>query len=115
MPQIAAMAHAYEIKGLAGEVMSGSMEPFMSVGDWVVADLSFPYEKLQAGDVAVQQARWLPAESPLLAHYCADKLGDEWIMKGLANQAYERDIAQRMGPAEYRGKIVQVYTKRPKQ
>lgn len=114
LPQIAALSHAWEIKGFAGEVMSGSMFPLMAVGDWVVADTSFPYEKLKAGDITVQQARFRPADAPWVAHYCADRLGDEWIMKGLANVEYERDVFNRMGRAEYRGKIVQVYTKRAK-
>ena len=113
-PEIAARAHAIEIDGFSGRVMSESMVPLMAVGDWVTADLKFPYDKLQPGDVAIQQARWLPKDSPWLAHYCAAKLGDEWITKGLNNHAHERDQSQRMGREEYRGKVVQVYTTRKK-
>lgn len=113
-PEMAARLHALEIKGFAGRVQSESMAPLMAVGDWATVDLQYPYERLQPGDIAVQQARWLPAASPWLAHYCAAPLGDEWIMKGLANHGHERDQAQRMGRAEYRGKVVQIYTTRKK-
>jgi hypothetical protein len=42
----------------------------------------------------------------------AAKSGDEWIMDGIANRVYERGESMRMGKAEYRGRVIQVYTKR---
>jgi hypothetical protein len=114
-PAIAALAHAREIGGIAFVVApTGSMEPLITGGDWVVADSRIPYEKLKVGDIVIYQARWLPPMSQLVMHMAAAKLGDEWIMDGIANSHYEREKSERMGRAEYRGKVVQVYTKRAK-
>jgi hypothetical protein len=113
-PQIAAQAHAREITGRAFVVLStGSMEPLITGGDWIVVDLRVPYDAIQVRDLLLYQANWLPADAPPVVHMAAAKLGDEWIMDGIANAHYERG-AQRLKRADYRGKVVQVYTKRAK-
>lgn len=113
-PQIAATAHAREINGLALVVLpTGSMEPFLTGGDYIVADLKFPFANIKAGDLLIYQASWLPADSPVVCHMAAAKHGDGWIMDGIANQHYENGKLTMM-PADFRGKVVQVYTKRKK-
>lgn len=115
-PALAALNHASEKPGLqASNILpTGSMEPYLTGGDWIVIDLNFSYDSLKVADLVSYQARWTPKGSPPTAHMAAAKLGDEWIMLGINNPVYERDSNMRMGRAEYRGKVVQVYTRRPK-
>jgi len=113
-PELASYLHASEIQGRAFVVMpTGSMEPFLTAGDHIVADMRARYDAIKAGDLVVYQANWLPADSPIVAHMAASKVGDEWIMDGIANRHYERGTL-RMTRADFRGKVVQVYTKRKK-
>lgn len=117
-PKLAALAHVQSVAGtrllLAFEVMpTGSMEPFLTGGDWVVADWEATYETIKASDLVLYQANWLPPTSLLVVHMAAAQSGDEWIMDGIANAHYERG-SYRMGRAEYRAKVIQIYTKREK-
>jgi len=116
-PQVAAQAHAREIGGLALVVLpTGSMEPFITGGDWVVVDPRLSYETIQPGQILLYQAGWLPASSPPVVHMAAAKSGDAWIMSGLANAHYENAAngGLHMTRAHYRGRVVQVYTRRVK-
>lgn len=117
-PMVAALAHQSEKPGLiAFEVApTGSMEPFATGGDWIVADFKFPYDGLKAADPVLYQAQWLPATSPLVFHMAAAKSGDYWIMDGIANKNYESGVngIGHMRPQDYRAKVIQVYTKRAK-
>ena len=114
-PAIAAALHAKEIGGLVLQIApTGSMEPFLTGGDYVVADVKFPFDRIKEGDVLIYKARWRPADANVVCHRAAAKSGDEWIMDGIANAHYETGSDGRMGPAEFRGKVVQVYTKRKK-
>jgi hypothetical protein len=116
-PQIAAHAHARDGAGVLAAfhvLPTGSMEPFLTGGDWIVVDFGADYAGLKAADLVLYQARWLPPGSTLVVHMAAAKSGDEWIMDGIANKVYERGESMRMGRAEYRGKVIQVYTKRKK-
>ena len=113
-PQIAAQAHAREIAGLAFLVLpTGSMEPLITGGDWVVVDLRVKYEQIQKGDIVQYQANWLPPTAPTVIHMAAAKMSDKWIMDGINNAHYERG-SQMLTRADYRGKVVQIYTKRAK-
>jgi hypothetical protein len=113
-PQIAAQAHASEINGRAFLVLpTGSMEPLITGGDWVVVDLRVKYEQIQKGDIVQYQANWLPPTAPTVIHMAAAKLGDKWIMDGINNAHYERG-SQMLTRADYRGKVVQIYTRRAK-
>ena len=113
-PQIAAQAHAREIRGLAYVVApTGSMEPYLTGGDFIVVDFTVPFEALKAGDLVNYHAHWLPVGSPTVTHMAAEKSGDEWIMDGIANRHYENG-ALRMTRTDYGGRVVQVYTKRKK-
>lgn len=116
-PKIAANLHASEKGFIAFEVLpTGSMEPYLTGGDWVVIDSLFPFDKITEGDVAVYSAAWLVG-GPLVIHQCAARSGDSWIMSGIANHNYENAINGLGGMTRdrYRGKLVQVYTKRAKQ
>jgi len=108
-----AILHSLEIGGRATIVYGKSMQPMIVEGDCAVVDTSFPYDNLKKGDVLLYQARWLPPTEPMVIHTAADRLGSEWIMKGINNVAYERG-ERGMGRAEYRGKVVSIYTKRAK-
>lgn len=113
-PGKAAKEHARAIGGRAYVILpTGSMEPFLTGGDYEVVDLRFSYEKIEPAFLLLYQANWLPASSPPVTHMAAAKSGDEWIMDGVANRHYERGTL-RMTRADYRGKIVRVYTRRPK-
>lgn len=115
-PVEAAMAHARERLGLQALYVlpTGSMEPFLTGGDWIVVDLSAPFESLAPAMLVLYQARWLPQSSPPVVHMAAARLGDEWIMDGINNSHFERADSQRMGHAEYLGTVIQVYTARAK-
>jgi len=113
-PQIAAKAHAKEISGIARPVSpTGSMEPHLFGGDWIVINPAWPWAMLKPRDLANYQASWLPPDVDTVTHMCAAKSGDEWIMDGIANAHYEKGTL-RMVRADYRGKVVQVYTRRAK-
>jgi hypothetical protein len=115
-PAVAALAHVKERAGLEARhiLPTGSMEPFLTGGDWIVIDKTVPFEALKAADLVLYQARWLPATAVPVVHMAAAKLGDEWVMDGIANAVYERNERMRMGRAEYRGRVIQVYTARKK-
>ena len=116
-PQIAAQAHAQEIGGLALHVLpTGSMEPFLTGGDWIVADTHADYTSIRAGNLVIYQASWLPPQSPVVCHMAASKSGDKWIMDGIANAHFENSANGNlhMGRAEFRGIVRQVYTRRVK-
>jgi hypothetical protein len=110
--QIAANLHANEVGGVAYLVApTGSMEPFITGGDFVVVK-PVPYSTVHVGMAANYQARWRPPESPTVTHWVAAKLGDEWVMDGQANKYYERDASQLMGEKEFRGQVIAIYTQR---
>jgi signal peptidase I len=114
-PMLAAQAHAKERAGLVwyNVLPTGSMEPFLTGGDYIVADSTVPWEKLQPGDLVVYQASWLPATSPVVCHMIAAKSGSGWVMDGIANRHYENG-RQTMYRESYRAKVIAVYTKRQK-
>lgn len=112
-PSVAAEAHARE-KGLfAASIRGISMEPLIVAGDWYVADPAFPFAKLAAGDVIIYAPDWT---SGLVIHACAAKSGEAWIMHGINNAAYENRAngGLHVYSRHYRGKVVQIYTKRTK-
>lgn len=114
-PEIAAKAHARE-KGLVALRVAdtGSMEPMLSGGDWVVLDAGFPFAKLREGDVILYTPDWAPDKWVL--HACAAKSGEAWIVHGLANAHYENgpNGGLHVYSRHYRAKMVQGYTKRKK-
>lgn len=109
-----AMLAAFNIHGEAFRTDGHSMEPVIFTGDFVVVDTSVKYSSLSQGLMAVYQARWLPPESPPVTHWISSKQGDEWIMDGGNNAHYESDASQRMGAAEYRGIVTEIFTTRTK-
>lgn len=113
-PEIAAKAHARE-KGFSAHPVlpTGSMEPMITGGDWVVIAPTFPWEKLEESDVIAYVPDWTPL---LVIHACAAKSGHGWIVHGLANAHYENKLngGLHVYSRHYRGKVVQIYTKRTK-
>lgn len=113
-PQVAAEAHAKEIGGWAQRVdNTGSMEPLIAGGDWMVTDLRPTFADIREGWVCLYKSRGLPPDSRPVAHMAAAKSGETWIMTGLANANYERG-AIAMTRWDFLGQVVQVYTRRPK-
>jgi hypothetical protein len=112
-PQIAAQAHARE-KGLVPYLVAGvSMEPMIVAGDWAVSDPAFPFASLREGDVIIYAPDWTTS---LVIHACAAKSGEAWIMNGINNAHYENgpNGGMHVYSRHYRGKVVQIYTRRYK-
>jgi len=106
--QIAADLHAKDRGGKAYLVApTGSMEPFIAGGDYVVV---VPAKEVVVGRVYLYAAPW--AALPVL-HRAAATHGNGWIMSGDANRHYEKG-----GLTVYRdqiiGECVAIYTTRPK-
>jgi hypothetical protein len=114
-PELAAKAHAKERPGLVALLVlpTGSMEPFLTGGDWAVGDFTAPFDGIKEGDLLLYQASWLPQSSPLVIHAAAAKHGEGWIMNGIANAHYESGKLTMMRE-DYRAKVIRVYTKRAK-
>lgn len=110
-PRTPAIMHALEKRMVAVAFTGTSMEPFLTAGDWLVADTKFPWDNIQPGDLLIYKANWLAAEAPMVCHMAAAKAGDGWVMNGIANPRYENGAKTLMRDG-YRGKVIQVYTKR---
>jgi hypothetical protein len=110
-----AVLKASEIKGKFYKVSpTGSMEPFLTGGDYIVVDTQFPFSGLKERDVAAYNANWLPAGSTPVSHMVAKKYSNgSCIMIGIANSSYENG-SRSMTEKDYIGKMVKGYTKRPK-
>lgn len=115
-PTQAFMASSLQAKEIDGKVYlvapTGSMEPFITGGDYIVVK-SIPYADVSVGMIATYQASWRPKDSPPVAHWVAEKLGDSWIMDGQSNKSYEGK-GQTMGVKEFTGIVVAIYTTRDK-
>lgn len=92
---------------------TGSMEPFITGGDYVVM-VKVPYSSVHVGMLAIYQARWRPADAPMVMHWVAAKSWDQWIMDGQHNKTYENTADQLMGEKEFRGSVVAIFTQRKK-
>lgn len=121
-PELAAMAHASERKGLIWKLVlpTGSMEPFLTGGDAVVIDTFLPFRSARPGAVLLyvpskeklQYYPGIPEGMPVL-HMLAAWVGDEAIMDGIANKHYEGGKL-RITEKEYVGTMVAGYTRREK-
>ncbi len=98
-----------------GVLDTKSMEPTLAIGDYVVVFTDAKYEEIEVGWMVVYQARWLENDHPLVSHWVAAKLGNEFIMDGQNNPSYESSAEFRMGKAEFRGRIVAIYSTRKDQ
>lgn len=102
-----------------------SMEPYLALGDFVVVDTHAQYKDIKVGWMITYQARWLPPSSSPVTHWCADKLGNEFIMDGQNNEHYENSTEMRMGEIEFNyrnmflvrtcGRVVEIYSSRKEQ
>jgi len=109
---IAAVLHARDIGGLFSPVAyTGSMEPFLTGGDYIVFK-KIPYSEVKVGMMVLYQARWRPEPLSMVCHWVAAKSGDEFIMDGQANAHYEKGDDMRVGEKEFRYQVVAIYTQR---
>lgn len=107
-----ARAFAEKTKGKVYKVApTGSMEPYLTGGDFAVMDPRFPFRDLKPRDSAVYQANWLPPTADPVVHMVAGKYKTAFIMTGIANPGYEMG-KQSMTEQDYRGKVTKVFTER---
>lgn len=107
LSRLSAEAHARDVKGEVFKVANtGSMEPFLTGGDWVVVS-RVPFAELKDGEIIVYRAQWTPKGSPPVCHRIVgrDKYG--LIMSGDANKHSE--ARWRVNDADYAGKLIAVY------
>src|SRR5689334_6451365 len=89
-PQTAAWTHAGQIYGAAYEIMpTGSMEPYLTGGDFVVGDFSAAWKDITPGKTLLYDANWRDPDSALVCHMAVARTGDGWIMTGIANRYSE--------------------------
>lgn len=113
-PWLAANQHADRISGGAFEIAdTGSMEPFLVGGDFVVGDFAAKWEGIKPGDLLVYDPNWADASVPLVCHLAVERSGDGWVMTGIANQ-YSESGSRSLMLADYRARVVAVYTARNK-
>ncbi len=106
----AAWVQAGKIAGQIYEVAdTGSMKPYLLGGEFVVADLSYPYENIYEGMMTLYQARWLSRAYPPVCHFASKKLGKDWAMEGSNNSTYENTAQTAMGLEEYIGRVIAVH------
>ncbi len=107
LTRLSAESHA---RGVKGEVFrlapTGSMEPFLTGGDWLVVE-RVPFAELKDGEIIVYRAQWAEKGAPPVCHRIAgrDKYG--LIMSGDANRHSE--ARWRVTDADYAGKLIAVY------
>ncbi len=113
-PYMDALTFASSVNGTVFHILppTESMAPYTYPGDYEVVDMAFPFDKLGVSNFVVYQAHWLPPTAPLVNHMTAARNGDgSWVMDGINNAHYESG-AQSMTRADFRGKVVRVFTTR---
>lgn len=112
--RIAATLQAQEIGGICYKVApTGSMEPMLTGGDYIVVDTGFPFEQLKKGQPITYYASWLPEGAWPVTHSTSAKHGDGWIVDGIANREYEKGNWT-VTKKNYIGKVIAIYTTRTK-
>lgn len=105
--QLSAEAHARDVNGLVLRVLdTHSMEPTLHGGDLIVV-VRMPYATLKRGQIALYRARWLPADSPSVAHRLVQYDSHGWIASGDNNPRSES--SHRVTPDNYLGVVVARY------
>lgn len=106
--------HAERIQGGAWEIApTGSMEPFLTGGDYVVGSFDAPWEGIKPGDVLLYDANWRDPDLPLVCHLAVQRSGDGWIMTGIASP-YSESGSRTLMRSDYRASVVAAYTPRAK-
>lgn len=122
-PALASLAHVAERPGLVrfNVLPTGSMEPFMTGGDYIVVDTTVPFTREALPDGCL--CNYLPDQDKIkqfypglqpgvtVTHMLAAWSGDGCIMSGVANAHYEGGPI-RMKKENYRGKVIAIYTTR---
>lgn len=107
LTRLSAEAHARDVRGEVFHLApTGSMEPFLTGGDWLVV-ARVPFTELRDGEIILYRAQWAEKGSPPVCHRIAgrDKYG--LIMSGDANRHSE--ASWRVNDADYAGKLIAVY------
>lgn len=123
-PALASQAHVAERPGLLRyEILpTGSMEPFITGGDYIVVDTTVPFDAAHVPPGSL--VNYLPSPDKLqyypglppgrtVTHMLAAWSGDSAIMDGLHNAHYEGGILS-ITKANSPAKVVAIYTKRPR-
>lgn len=108
-PFLFAAAHAGRVGGRVYTVSyTGSMKPFLTGGECVVAVGDYPSIKL--GDVLIYEGTLNPYATPTqIVHRAVDRDKGGWIMSGDNNAHTE--TWSRVKPENYRGTVVAIYRK----
>lgn len=102
--QASAQLKAIELNGKAFQVAhTGSMEPLLKGGEWIVAVADYP--SIQKGQILVYQAPY--NKNPLL-HRAVEKDHLGWIMSG--DSAPHTESWFRVTPESYIGTAIIIYT-----
>lgn len=70
---------------------SGSMEPYLSDGDFIVV-VPVDFDSVKPGKIYAYYSDELPKGSPPITHFAAERLGDGFIMDGSANKHYDNGL-----------------------
>jgi hypothetical protein len=114
-PVYEAYRHAESIGGKSYVTRGVSMEPLIVDGDGLVVDTKVPFKKCEEGDVLTYNAVWLPAGSNPVTHRLSAWYWNRSaaVMDGINNKYYEQK-EQALEESNYIGKVVKIYTARPK-
>jgi hypothetical protein len=111
-----ARLHARDLPGGGGVrylvMPTGSMEPTITGGDYIVVSTKAPYEDLQPGEIITYRADWTRPDSPPVTHRLVQKDSHGWILSGDANSRSE--ASWRVTKETYIGKVVAIYRVDPK-
>lgn len=110
-----AFRHAQSIGGNHYRSAGVSMEPLIVAGDGIVVDTKFPFKKCEEGDVLTYKAVWLPQSSDPVTHRLSAWYWNRSaaVMDGINNKRYEQ-MENSLEEPNYIGKVVKIYTQRPK-
>lgn len=109
--------HARDLPGGGGLQLivmpTGSMEPTIKGGDYLVVDTKGArYEELRAGEIVTYRADWLPKDAPPVTHRLVKKDSYGWVLSGDANPRSEPQW--RVTKGTYVGKVIAIYRVNPK-
>ena len=107
LTRLSAEAHARSVNGEVFKLANtGSMEPFLTGGDWLVVS-RVPFNELKDGEIILYRAQWADKGLPPVCHRIAGRDRHGLIMSGDANKHSE--ARWRVNDADYAGKLIAVY------
>ena len=110
-PRVAADEHASRLPyGLRFVVSdTGSMEPHLTAGDYLVADFSFEYDDLKPYDVVLYDPVWNTNNSRLVCHFTYERRGTSWVMLSTGPRFNFETGSIMLSLEHYRAKVIAVY------